>query len=225
MGFQVLVLAFGLLVGGTSVADVEVQRLSKSNTVALVGIVKTPLMVKLLQDLKAVPAQEQAVLYLDSPGGSLDAGLWFIDSVLALKRPVTCVAYYAASMAMAIFQSQACTTRVVTPNSVLMQHQARFGLRAQSQHNLVSRMSLWNALLSRISLIHQTRMGIKADVYNDLVQHDLWIYGVTALAYKATDEVRVLLCDADYKTCPIESRMSPRLSGTQIKLLNTLQAP
>jgi ATP-dependent protease ClpP protease subunit len=66
---------------------------------------------------------DEIVVRIHSPGGEVDSAYSMAKDILAAPAPVTCVVEdYAASAAY--FLLQACQTRVVTPKSVLMIHEA-----------------------------------------------------------------------------------------------------
>ena len=65
------------------------------------------------------------IVYIDSPGGSVLAGVKIIDQIE--KYQMSCIASKAISMGFVIFQS--CHNRLVTSSSQLMQHQISFGIK------------------------------------------------------------------------------------------------
>jgi ATP-dependent Clp protease protease subunit len=63
---------------------------------------------------------EPLYVVLDTPGGSVTAGLAFIDNIKSLGRPVHTITIFAASMGYQIVQELG--IRYITPSGTLMSH-------------------------------------------------------------------------------------------------------
>lgn len=176
-------------------------------------------------------------LFLNTPGGSIQAGLELIEALHGLGRPVNTITLFSASMGFQIAQNL--DDRLILQSGVLMSHHAAgqfegyFGGSQPSQMD--SRYQLW---LDRIrELDEQTvkRSGGKQtyESYTKQYDHEMWLTGSKSIAQGYADRIVTVKCDAslsgvmtrhvnfmgfdimyDLDNCPINtSPMNIRLGG------------
>lgn len=133
-------------------------------------------------------------LYITSPGGSVVAGnnlVTFIETQIKNGKKVVCIADIAASMAFVITQS--CSERLVKPDSIMMQHQASFGLDGQTENN-INMMNLFLDMLKYTDLKQAKRIGISLEEFKKRIAHDWWLYGEGAVKENVADRVVLPTC-------------------------------
>lgn len=136
-------------------------------------------------------------LYLDTPGGSIVAGMDLINSLKALPREVKTVSNFAASMGFQIAQNMG--ERYVTPTGVLMSHRAYMGLEGQTPGEFESRQKLWEGMLRNMDQTAAERLGMDFDAYRALIKDEFWVSGQEAVDRKAADKVTLVTCDNSLK--------------------------
>ncbi len=82
--------------------------------------------IELLEQAKKSPDVTAVIIQMDTPGGSVDAGMRLINKMDEFPKPIICVVNGSAiSMGFAILQS--CTDRVMLRRAVLMAHSPSLG--------------------------------------------------------------------------------------------------
>ncbi len=141
-----------------------------------------------------IPRNNPLYIVMDTPGGSVTAGLAFIDTVRSLKRPVHTITLFAASMGYQVVQELG--TRFITPSGTLMSHRgAVSGMSGQIPGELNSRLSYIMGLLEEMN--HKAAQRVKMDVrdYKNAIINELWTFGHNAVATKHADFVADVRCD------------------------------
>ncbi len=112
------------------------SRLLKERVIFLVGEVNDPtanLIVAQLLFLESENPDKDISLYINSPGGSVTAGLAMYDTMQFIKPDVsTLCTGFAASMGAFLLAAGAKGKRVCLPNSRVMIHQVSGGFRGQA---------------------------------------------------------------------------------------------
>jgi ATP-dependent protease ClpP protease subunit len=135
-------------------------------------------------------------LVLDSPGGSIDSGLSFIEFAKTIPNLET-VTLFAASMASAIVEALP-GKRHVIESGIYMFHRARGGVEGQFEDGeLESRLNLYKKIVRNMEITNANRMGMSLELYKAQVKDELWILGSEAVAKKAADSVVNLECSQD----------------------------
>lgn len=135
-------------------------------------------------------------LVLDSPGGSIDAGLNLIESFKTVKNLET-ITLFAASMASAVVEALP-GKRNIIETGTLMFHRARGGVEGQFEEGeLESRLNYSKSIVRKMEIDNSNRMGMSLAVYKSLVVNELWIFGKDALTKKAADQVVDVVCTAE----------------------------
>lgn len=112
------------------------SRLLKENIIFLGGPIDdhtANLIIAQLLFLQSEDPKKEIQLYINSPGGSVHAGMAIIDTMLHIKNDIstTCVGI-AASMAAVILSCGTKGKRVALPNSEVMIHQPHGGTEGQA---------------------------------------------------------------------------------------------
>ena len=128
-------------------------------------------------------------IYINSPGGSVSAGLAIYDTIQFVKCDVsTIVVGMAASMAAVLLAAGAKGKRIALPNSRVMIHQPLGGAQGQASDIEIQAREIVKTkeLLNNILVTHtgQSMKRIKADS-----DRDFWMNAPEALAYGIVDKV------------------------------------
>jgi len=137
---------------------------------------------------------KKVLMYITSPGGSVIAGDRFIEFMKTSGKKFTCIADFAASMAISIFQQ--CDNRYVMTNGILMQHVASWGVNGQDPNNRAL-IKLIDALLSKLERGTSKAMRMGVAKYKKLIRDDIWMYGKVALRFNAADKVVQVKCSPE----------------------------
>ena len=139
-------------------------------------------------------------LFLNTPGGNIQAGLEMIEMLNGLGRPVHTVTLFAASMGFQIVQNLG--DRLILKNGVLMSHHAAgqfsgyFG--GQSPSQLDSRTKIW---LDRIremdeQTVKRTNGKQTYESYTKEYDHELWLTGTDSVKQGYADKIVTVKCDS-----------------------------
>ncbi len=137
-------------------------------------------------------------LYIDSPGGSVDAGLQFINVMnwhINQGKTINCVAKSAYSMAFVIFQN--CSNRYVISSTTLMQHQISLSGVKGPINNMMNYLEMVNQMSLQLDNMVSSRLEMTLDNYRNKVSNDWWIYGNLAIDYKVADEFVIVGCEPE----------------------------
>jgi ATP-dependent protease ClpP protease subunit len=141
-------------------------------------------------------------LFLDTPGGGIQAGLELIEFLRGLNRPVHTVTLFAASMGWQLLQHLG--TRYVLQYGVLMSHKAYGGFRGEfggGESQLDSRYGLWLRRLNTMDKQTVKRTNGKKTLkqYQSEYDNELWLNGGEAVSNGYADEVATVKCDKGLK--------------------------
>lgn len=139
-------------------------------------------------------------LFLDTPGGSIQAGIELIEYLNGLNRPVHTVTLFAASMGWQLAQHLG--KRYVLRYGVLMSHKAFGGFMGEfggGSSQLDARYGLW---LRRVGMMDEQTVkrtdGKKTlKEYQSEYDNELWLNGGEAVAAGYADEVVQVKCGGD----------------------------
>lgn len=183
-----------VLVSTAAPARADTIALEKDNTFVIRGEVTGAGMNKLSHQILESKA-DKVYLFIDSPGGSIFAGLKFMEAVKATDKKVICVANTAISMAFAIFQG-ICSERLIMENAVLMQHVASYGLEGQEPNNFTFSKFL-HSMAVALYAGQAKRMGMSYNDFYGKIRDDWWMWGDEAIANNAADRVVSVKCSKD----------------------------
>jgi ATP-dependent Clp protease, protease subunit len=141
---------------------------------------------------KSLKASE-LYLVLDTPGGSVTAGLAFVDAIKSLDIKVHTITLFAASMGYQFVQELG--TRYITPSGTLMSHRgAVSGISGQVPGELNSRVNHIQAILNGMSARASARVGMSKKDYEAAIVNELWVYGEEAVSGKHADALADVKC-------------------------------
>ncbi|MDR1138800.1 MAG: ATP-dependent Clp endopeptidase proteolytic subunit ClpP [Clostridiales bacterium] len=154
-----------------------------------VNDVTSNLVIAQLLHLEGKDSTKDISLYINSPGGSVTAGMGIFDTMNFIKPDVTTICVgLAASMASLLLCSGAKGKRFCLPNSEVMIHQPLGGARGQAsdiaiaaEHILKTKKRL-NAILSKNS-------GQPLDKIEKDVDRDYFMTAEEALQYGLIDKI------------------------------------
>ena len=139
--------------------------------------------------LESEDPEKDIHLYINSPGGSVTAGLAMYDTMQYIKSPVSTICVgLAASMAAVLLSSGAKGKRLALPNAEIMIHQPSGGTRGQATDIEIQARNILKTRerLNRI-LAAQTGRDIE-DVARD-TERDNFMTAEEALQYGLIDRI------------------------------------
>ena len=179
--------------GGERAFDIY-SRLLKERIIFITGGIEdhmANLVVAQLLFLEAEDPKKDIAIYLNSPGGSVTAGLSIIDTMHHIKPDVAVVCVgMAASMGSLILSQGAKGKRAILPNAEVMIHQPSGGAHGQAsdiditaQHILKTRDRL-NKMLAKATGkdLKQIEKDVDRDFFMDAVEAKK--YGIVDSIYK-----------------------------------------
>jgi ATP-dependent protease ClpP protease subunit len=156
-------------------------------------------------------------LVLDSPGGSIDSGLNFIEFAKNISNLET-ITLFSASMAAGIVEALP-GKRNILETGILMFHRAKGGVQGQFEDGeLESRLTVYKKIVRRMEEANASRMCMSLSSYKDKVKDELWILGFEAVAAKAADAVVSIECSPELLAKgAVESFSIPGLGSINVK--------
>jgi ATP-dependent Clp protease protease subunit len=180
-------------------AEKEILLTSK-NTITLRGPVTRESVGEVMHELNALAKEgepsDPIYLILNTPGGSVMAGLDLIEFMNKLRRPVFSVAKYAASMGFHILQNS--PRRYVTKYATIMSHRASGGFQGDIPQQVGSRLKHIIDLIEKMDeqVISRTNGKYTKNEYAELIRDEYYAVGNNAVEDKFADEVVSLKCDS-----------------------------
>lgn len=178
--------------GAASFNDWVDERLLRERIIWLEGEVRddnSNRIVKQLQVLSAEDPEKDITLYINSPGGSVSAGMAIYDAMMLIPNDVSTVAMgLAASMGQFLLCAGAAGKRMATPNTRIMMHQPLGGIggtasdiKIQAEQMLQLKKKLAQLIADHTG---QSLERIEADS-----DRDHWFTAEDAAAYGLIDKV------------------------------------
>jgi ATP-dependent Clp protease protease subunit len=134
-------------------------------------------------------AKKDIQIYLNTPGGSVSAGLAIYDTMQHVKAPVSTICVgMAASMGSALLAAGAKGKRFVLPNAEIMLHQIMGGVEGQASDIEISAKHILK-LKDRLNHILVKHTGQKLDKIEKDTDRDYWMTAEEAKAYGIVDEI------------------------------------
>lgn len=179
-------------VGVTSLSDSVFERLLQQRIVFLGQEVDDEIANKILAQMLLLAAEDptsDVTLYINSPGGSVSAGLAIYDTMQAIEPDVATVAMgVAASMGQFLLTAGAPGKRVALPNAEILMHQGSAGVAGDESDIVIqaARFARSNRILAEINAERsgQTFDRIVADS-----DRDRWFSAEEARDYGLIDRV------------------------------------
>lgn len=201
LAIATIIIVANNLYGQEPVKTADVITLTSKNTVSLNDQVDGDSVGQLIRDVKALPrTRDAAYLFLNTPGGSIQAGLEGIEAIKGIGRPVSTVTLFAASMGFQIAQNLG--ERLIVKNGILMSHHARgqvqgeFGGAGQSQ--LDKRYQFWKSRIDSLDQVTVDRTKGKQTLasYQAAYENELWLDGPKSVEQGYADRVVQIQCDS-----------------------------
>lgn len=128
-------------------------------------------------------------LYINSPGGSVTAGLAIYDTMQHVKAPVSTICVgMAASMGAVLLASGAKGQRYALPNSEILLHQVMGGAEGQAIEIEITARHIVK-IKDKINQILVKHTGQKTDKIERDTDRDFWLSSQEAKDYGIIDEV------------------------------------
>lgn len=139
--------------------------------------------------LNSVDSEKEISLYINSPGGSVSAGLGIYDTMQLIKAPVATICTgMAASMAAVLLCAGAPGRRAVLPHGRVMIHQPMGGVQGQASDMLIEVREM-ERIRDQLYEIISNHTGQPYDkVFTD-VDRNFWMNAEEAVAYGMVDKV------------------------------------
>jgi ATP-dependent Clp protease protease subunit len=139
--------------------------------------------------LQAEDAEKEVSMYINSPGGSVTAGLAIYDTIRFLKCDVStyCVGQ-ASSMAAVLLSAGAKGKRFALPNARIMIHQPWGGVQGQAADISIQAKEILR-LRDRLNAILAEHTGRSLETVTRDTDRDFFMSAEEAKAYGLVDEV------------------------------------
>ncbi len=139
--------------------------------------------------LDAENSQKDILLYVNSPGGSVTAGLAIYDTMQHVKSDVSTICVgMAASMGAFLLASGAKGKRLALPNSDIMIHQLSSGFQGQATDIEINARYILK-LKSRLNTLLAKHTGKTSEVIEKDSDRDNWMSSDEAKKYGLIDKV------------------------------------
>jgi ATP-dependent Clp protease protease subunit len=147
------------------------------------------LIVAQLVHLESDDPDKDIHLYLNSPGGSIYAGLAIYDAMQFIKPDVQTICYgIAMSMGSLLLAGGAQGKRLTLPNSRILIHQPSGGYQGQSTDVEIHAKEIL-ALRARVDEIYAKHTGQPVERVHADMERDRYFTGAEAVAYGLADRV------------------------------------
>lgn len=178
--------------GLSSFNDWVDERLLRERIIWLEGEVRddnSNRIVKQLQVLSAEDPEKDITLYINSPGGSVSAGMAIYDAMMLVPNDVATVAMgLAASMGQFLLCAGAAGKRSATPNTRIMMHQPLGGIGGTASYIKIQaeQMLQLKKKLAQLIAQHSGQSLEKIEADSD---RDSWFTAEDAKSYGLIDHV------------------------------------
>ena len=146
-------------------------------------------MVAQLLFLEAEDTKKDITLYINSPGGSIQAGMAIIDTMQHIKPDVSTVCTgMAASMGAMILSQGVKGKRYVLPNSEVMIHQPLGGVSGQASDIAITAENIIKTKDKMVKMLSEAT-GQKVDKIAKDVDRDFWMDAEESKKYGIVDKI------------------------------------
>ena len=147
-------------------------------------------------------------LYVNSPGGSVTAGLAIYDTMRVIPNEVSTLAVgFAASMGQFLLGAGTPCKRFALPNARIMMHQPSAGIQGTAADVEVQAANL-QAIKRRVNELQSEHTGQSVDQITRDSERDRWFSAAEAAAYGIVDHVVASL--ADVRPAGVERKVGLR---------------
>ncbi len=168
------------------------SRLLNERIVFVAGEIETHMantIVAQLLHLEQEDSEKEITLYVNSPGGSVSAGLAIIDTMNYIKPPVATVCIgIAASMGAMILSQGEKGKRYALPHSSIMIHQPMTGVEGQASDIAITAERILLVKKELIKLLAEATGQRKEKIEKD-IDRDYWMNAEQAKKYGIVDQV------------------------------------
>ena len=148
-----------------------------------------------LQRLNKLETNEPIYLVLNTPGGSVFAGINFIRYALTSRRPIHTITIFAASMGFQIAQAIP-GKRLMAYSGVLMSHRASVsGVGGQYPGELNVRVDFFQDISKQLDLDVAKRAGMSLKEYQALIHDEYYATNDKAVSDGFADGSAAVACD------------------------------
>lgn len=177
---------------------VSIVKLTSKNTVVFRGPVDefsvSKAQQKILQLSRNMSPKDTIFMVLDTPGGSVTAGMRLVDTIRAVPQRVKTITQFAASMGF--YFVQALDERLILPSGTLMAHRAKIGgVAGEIPGEVLVRINMVLDLIRTLEVTNSTRLGVTLEKYQEVIRDEYWVSGVDAVKQNAADRVVAIQCD------------------------------
>tara|TARA_B100001175_G_C19442142_1_gene606823 strand:+ start:438 stop:1166 length:729 start_codon:yes stop_codon:yes gene_type:complete len=165
--------------------------LNTNNVLLLKGEINEKLATQFVYELNQRQSKKGMYVYLDTNGGSVDAGNKIVDEIQ--KYGLDCIAHKAISMGFVILQS--CKNRYITPMGTLMQHQMSYGI-ADEKAKVESYVDFIKQIGDYLITMQANKIGITPIQMRDKTYNDWWLFGENAVVANCADELAIVKCSS-----------------------------
>jgi ATP-dependent Clp protease protease subunit len=178
--------------GALTLDDSVYDRLLQERIVLLRGEIDDAVATRVVAQLLLLAAEDPAediTLYINSPGGSVFAGLAVYDTMHAIEPPVSTVATgMAASMGQFLLTAGAPGKRLALPHADVMMHQPSGGAGG-TESDIVIRAGMLTALKRQIAELTARHSGQPLERVEADFDRDRWFTAQEAADYGLIDRV------------------------------------
>ncbi len=168
------------------------SRLLKDNVVFLGGVIDdhtANIIIAQLLFLQSEDPKREISLYVNSPGGSVTAGLAIIDTMNHIKNDVSTVCVgVAASMGAVILSAGAPGKRFILPNAEVMIHQPLGGIEGQASDIEITAKHIIN-IRSKLNKMLAKNTGQSLSQIEKDVDRDFFMGAEEAKKYGIVDKI------------------------------------
>ena len=145
--------------------------------------------------LAAEDAEKDIYLYINSPGGSITAGMAIYDTMQFVPNDIVTVGIgMAASMGQLLLTSGTKGKRYITPNARVLLHQPHGGFGGTAS-DIQTQAALIHSMKQSLAKITADQTGKSVEQINADGDRDRWFTAQEALEYGFVDHVRASASD------------------------------
>lgn len=182
--------------------------LTTDNFVSIKGEVTDESIQTVLDKIYLTAPSKVLYIYLDTPGGSVDAGMRLVRYMQSSNRDIRCIAQQAQSMGMVILQ--ACPTRFVTFDTLLMAHKVAWGSGTESIEEHRTELIEGEKVQEILTKIISSRLKISPEELNSKMHTRYVLIGARdALAGKAADKEAKIKCTREVERTKVIVKADP----------------
>lgn len=199
----------------------EVVRVS-DRVVEFAGPVTFDLMKRAQKQVLDYAAQGDEPIWvrINSPGGSVDAGLILVDTIKAIKAPIHCIVESAAYSMAAIFLTY-CDKRYALPHATIMFHEASYGIMGEDP-SIRSRHDFLTRYLDRMHVEIAANLKMDLKKYRDRIRDAWWLMADEA---KMANVVEAVVTEMAYEETPLVKTEEKRTVSWTTERMEPTKAP